>query len=62
MKTVHTDSAYTGFLAAHDDKISLCIKDNPRDVLKSEASTRRSNIEEVKVVFSKFYDVYILAS
>ncbi|KAK3152513.1 hypothetical protein QOZ80_2BG0160000 [Eleusine coracana subsp. coracana] len=48
MKTIHTDSAYTGFLAAHDNELSLSIKDNPHDhvVLKSEASTRRSNIEK----------------
>ena len=56
MKTIHTDSAYTGFLSAHDDEISLSVEDNPHDhvVLKNEASTRRSNIEEVKVVFIKF--------
>ncbi|TVU33109.1 hypothetical protein EJB05_24894 [Eragrostis curvula] len=47
MKTIHTDSAYTGFLAAHNE-ISLSIEDNPHDhvVSKSEASARRSNIEE----------------
>ncbi|KAL6888229.1 hypothetical protein ACP4OV_009255 [Aristida adscensionis] len=48
MKTIHTDSAYTGFLASQDDGIPLAIKDNPRDhvTVKSEASTRRSNREK----------------
>ncbi|KAL6628911.1 hypothetical protein ACP70R_028676 [Stipagrostis hirtigluma subsp. patula] len=48
MKTIHTDSAYTGFSASHDDDILLPIENNPRDhvMLKNEASTRRSNIEK----------------
>ncbi|KAK3156372.1 hypothetical protein QOZ80_2AG0106480 [Eleusine coracana subsp. coracana] len=48
MKTIHTDSAYTGFLAARDNELSLSIEHNPHDhvVLKSEASTRRSNKEK----------------
>ncbi|KQJ94049.1 putative GPI-anchor transamidase [Brachypodium distachyon] len=45
MKTIHTDSAYTGFLAAHDTETPLSIN---HGMLQNEASSRRSNMEEMK--------------
>jgi hypothetical protein len=53
MKTLHTDSAYTGFLAAHDND-PMSIEDNLDDhfMLKDRATTRRSNIEKVNVCLS----------
>uniref|UniRef100_A0A8R7UUF7 GPI-anchor transamidase n=1 Tax=Triticum urartu TaxID=4572 RepID=A0A8R7UUF7_TRIUA len=49
MKTIHTDSAYTGFLAAHDAELPLSAGNNILDHVMSqnEASARRSNIEEM---------------
>ncbi|XP_020189613.1 uncharacterized protein [Aegilops tauschii subsp. strangulata] len=49
MKTIHTDSAYTGFLAAHDAELPLSVGNNILDhvMLQNEASARRSNIEEM---------------
>ncbi|CAL5059423.1 unnamed protein product [Urochloa decumbens] len=49
MKTLHTDSAYTGFLAAHDDETPISFSDsNQHDhfTSKNEASARRSNREK----------------
>ncbi|KAG2649548.1 hypothetical protein PVAP13_1NG010019 [Panicum virgatum] len=48
MKTLHTDSAYTGFLSAHDDETPMSIRDNQHDQFMSnnEASARRSNREK----------------
>lgn len=56
MKTLHTDSAYTGFLAAHDAETSMSIRDNQHGhfMLKNEASARRSNMEKVNVSLQKF--------
>uniref|UniRef100_A0A0D9VDU8 GPI-anchor transamidase n=1 Tax=Leersia perrieri TaxID=77586 RepID=A0A0D9VDU8_9ORYZ len=45
MKTVHTESAYSGFLAAHDVETILSTGDIP---LGHDISERRSNIEEMK--------------
>jgi hypothetical protein len=55
MKTLHTDSAYTGFLAAHDDEIPMSIRDNQHDnfMSKNEASARRSNREKVNFSLRK---------
>ena len=49
MKTIHTDSAYTGFLAAHDAELPFSVGNNILDhvMLQNEASARRSNIEEM---------------
>nr|CAB3449355.1 unnamed protein product [Digitaria exilis] len=48
MKTLHTDSAYTGFLAAHDDETAISIIDDQHDhfMLKNEAGARASNLEK----------------
>ncbi|XP_066318157.1 uncharacterized protein [Miscanthus floridulus] len=48
MKTLHTDSAYSGFLAAHDYETPLSVGDNLDDhfKLKDRATPRRSNIEK----------------
>jgi phosphatidylinositol glycan class K len=56
MKTLHTDSAYTGFLAAHDYETPLSVGDNLDDhfMLKDRATPRRSNIEKVNASLSKF--------
>uniref|UniRef100_A0A8R7JVX7 GPI-anchor transamidase n=1 Tax=Triticum urartu TaxID=4572 RepID=A0A8R7JVX7_TRIUA len=50
MKTIHTDSAYTGFLAAHDTETPLPTGNDILDhvMLEDEASARRSDIEEMK--------------
>lgn len=55
MNTIHTDSAYSGFLAADDIGTIPSTGDNLLNhaVLQNKASQRRSNIEEVKVSFSK---------
>ncbi|KAJ1278561.1 hypothetical protein BS78_04G089000 [Paspalum vaginatum] len=44
MKTLHTDAAYTGFLAAHDNETSMSIRDNLHDhsILKNGATARQS--------------------
>jgi phosphatidylinositol glycan class K len=51
MKTTHTDSAYTGFVAADDAETPLSMRNNILDhvLLQNEASTRRSNMEKMKV-------------
>ncbi|CAN6250821.1 unnamed protein product [Urochloa humidicola] len=52
MKTLHTDSAYAGFLAAHDDA-PTSFRDNQHDhfTSKNEAGARRSNREkEVQII------------
>jgi len=56
MRTLHTDSAYTGFLAAHDYETPLSVGDNLDDhfMLKDRATPRRSNIEKVNSSLSKF--------
>jgi len=56
MKTLHTDSAYTGFLSAHDDETPMSIRDNQHDQFMSnnEASARRSNREKVNISLRKF--------
>ncbi|KAM0830579.1 hypothetical protein ACQ4PT_066114 [Festuca glaucescens] len=50
MKTIHTDSAYTGFLAAREVETPLSMRNNILDgaMLQNEASTRRSSIEKMK--------------
>ncbi|KAK1616128.1 hypothetical protein QYE76_021645 [Lolium multiflorum] len=50
MKTIHTDSAYTGFLAAREVETPLSMRNNilGAAMLQNEASTRRSNIEKMK--------------
>uniref|UniRef100_A0ACD5ZK17 Uncharacterized protein n=1 Tax=Avena sativa TaxID=4498 RepID=A0ACD5ZK17_AVESA len=50
MKTIHTDSAYTGFLAASEAETPMSMRNNILDgvILQNEASTRRSNIEKMK--------------
>jgi GPI-anchor transamidase subunit K len=55
MKTLHTDSAYTGFLAAHDNETPMSTGDNLDDhfMLKGRAIARRSTIEKVNVSLSK---------
>ncbi|VAH01437.1 unnamed protein product [Triticum turgidum subsp. durum] len=63
MKTIHTDSAYTGFLAAHDTETPLPTGNDILDhvMLEDEASARRSDIEEMKPsalpLSSKYRDV-----
>lgn len=48
MKTLHTDSAYRGFLAAHDNEIPMSISDNLYDhsMFKNGATARTSNVEK----------------
>ncbi|XP_006648460.2 putative GPI-anchor transamidase [Oryza brachyantha] len=50
MKTIHTDSAYSGFVAADDVETILSTGDNLLNhvMLRNKASQRRSNIEEMK--------------
>jgi phosphatidylinositol glycan class K len=55
MKTIHTDLAYTGFLAAREVETPLSMRNNILEgaMLQNEASARRSNIEKMKVSLSK---------
>jgi hypothetical protein len=65
MKTLHTDSAYTGFLAAHDNETPMDIGDNLDDqfMLKDRATARRSNIEKVNINSSfEIAKIAVLAS
>jgi phosphatidylinositol glycan class K len=61
MKTIHTDSAYTGFLAAREVETPLSMRNNILGgaVLQNEASTRRLNIEKMKVSLSNLSVVFL---
>jgi phosphatidylinositol glycan class K len=60
MKTIHTDSAYTGFLAAREVETPLSMRNNILGgaVLQNEASTRL-NIEKMKVSLSNLFVVFL---